>query len=332
MFGKMAQVFVSSVDTGLAAAVQRLLPTVNVVNILRNPADPMKAADEENIIENAEVLFADNPVIMNVAFNARKLKWAASTWAGVDNVMKELSTKKPPSFTLTRMGGAYDKIMSEYVLGYVLAKERSIIELAKEQEKRTWKRSEYSNYRPLSDVTIGILGVGSIGREVARLCNLAGMKVIGVTRTTPSVDKQCPAVSRYRTTAEIPSVLCECDYVCNILPGTPETRGLLSGDMFSHCKNRRSVFINIGRGDVTDEQSLVKAISEEWLSGAVLDVFQTEPLPQESPLWSLPGVIITPHVAGVVLTNLVAASFVENYKLFCDNKPLQFQVDFQRGY
>ncbi|XP_053390278.1 glyoxylate/hydroxypyruvate reductase A-like, partial [Mercenaria mercenaria] len=251
---------------------------------------------------------------------------------GVETLIKEIGKEKPPSFTITRMGGAFSRFMAEYVLGYVLTKERSIIEVAKDQETRMWNKKKYSHYRSLTDLTIGILGVGEIGQEVARLCNASGMKVIGVTRSQPSEEKRCPAVSQYRTTSELAEVLHDSDYVCNILPSTPETRGLLSGDMFSHCRPKKSVFINMGRGDVIDEQSLVKAIREGWICGAVLDVFQTEPLPEESPLWNLPGVIITPHIAGVCLTNQVAENFVENYKLYCENKPLKFQVDFQRGY
>ncbi|XP_060574689.1 glyoxylate/hydroxypyruvate reductase A-like [Ruditapes philippinarum] len=292
----------------------------------------LTASDKSNIEENAEILLADTPVIIDLAGKAKKLKWAASTWAGVERLIKEIGKEKPPGFTITRMGGAYSRVMGEYVLGYILTKERFIIEVAKDQETQSWNNLKHRNYRNLAELTIGILGVGDIGQEVARLCNAVGMTVIGVTRTKPAEEKKSQAVSQYRLMSELPSVLKDCDYVCNILPSTPETRGTLSGDILSHCKNKKSIFINIGRGDIIDEQSLITALKEGWIGGAVLDVFQKEPLPKESPLWSLPGVVITPHIAGATQANLVASSFVDNYKLFIENKPLKYQVDFQQGY
>ncbi|XP_052778787.1 glyoxylate/hydroxypyruvate reductase A-like [Mya arenaria] len=288
--------------------------------------------DKAMIEDSADILLADVPVIIDVANTANKLKWAASTWAGVENLIKAMDSKKPPNFPITRMGEAFNIVMAEYVLGYILAKERFIIELAREQETATWNKSDYSNYRCLSDLTVSVLGVGEIGKQVSCLLSTVGVKVIGVTRTIPSEEQKNSAVSQYRTIDDLAEVLSESDYVINILPSTPQTQGLLSKDMFSHCKRKKSVFINIGRGDVTDEESLVKAIKSDWLGGAVLDVFREEPLPQSSPLWTLPGVIITPHVAGVSLSHLVAKSFKNNYERYNKGEPLNFVVDFERGY
>lgn len=95
---------------------------------------------------------------------------------------------------------------------------------------------------------------------------------------------------------------------------------------------QKSVFLNIGRGDVISEESLVKALREKWLGGAVLDVFSPEPLRSESPLWTMPGVYITPHLSGVSLSKQVAESFASNYKLYCENKPLKYVLDIKRGY
>ncbi|WAR26776.1 GHRA-like protein [Mya arenaria] len=205
------------------------------------------------IEDSADILLADVPVIIDVANTANKLKWAASTWAGVENLIKAMDSKKPPNFPITRMGEAFNIVMAEYVLGYILAKERFIIELAREQETATWNKSDYSNYRCLSDLTVSVLGVGEIG-------------------------KQGSSCWKY--------------FLCN------------------NTLERRS----------------------DWLGGAVLDVFREEPLPQSSPLWTLPGVIITPHVAGVSLSHLVAKSFKNNYERYNKGEPLNFVVDFERGY
>ncbi|KAL4228304.1 hypothetical protein ACF0H5_013735 [Mactra antiquata] len=329
---QMAKVFVASVDSRLGHAVKKLLPATDVISIQRSTDGKMSEVNKQQIENDAEILFADVPVIIDVAYSAKKLKWAASTWAGVEKLISGLDESKKPPFVVTRMGGAFNRIMAEYVLGYILTKERFIIQLSQLQDKGTWDMSQYRKYRSIEGLVIGILGLGEIGLEVARLCNAVGMKVIGVTRSVKSDDKKVPYVSEYRTTTDIPIVLEQCDYICNILPSTCNTRGLLSGDILSHCKNKKTIFINIGRGDIIDEDSLVKAISECWIGGAVLDVFNNEPLSEESPLWKLPNVIITPHIAGVSLTDQIAASFVKNYELYSQNKPLQFVVDFKRGY
>lgn len=328
----MSKIFVSSVDSNLSAAIQKRLPSVNIIHIERKESEELSESDRNNINENAEILVADSPVLIDVLYTAKKLKWAACTWAGMENLLKRIDPNNPPGCILTRMGGAFNKIMGEYVLGYIIAKERYMLQMAKDQELTNWNKSAYMKYRTLDELTVSILGVGEIGQAVASLLSTVGMKVIGVTRTPPSPDRSCPAISQYRTNSELPEVLSLSDYVVSILPSTPETRGLLSGDMFSHCKTKKSVFINIGRGDVTDEQSLVNAFSSGWLGGAVLDVFPVEPLPKDSPLWKIPGVVITPHIAGVSLTNQVASCFVENYQLFIENKPVKFQVDFKAGY
>lgn len=149
----------------------------------------------------------------------------------------------------------------------------------------------------MSKLSIGILGLGDIGKAMAKACKSLGMTVWGVGRQEKS-DKLA-FVDQYRTLYGLPEVLQSCDYVCNILPSTPATKYLLSGSVLESGKDSHPVFINIGRGDIIDEKSLIHALNQGWISGAVLDVFETEPLPRESPLWSIPNVVITPHIAGM---------------------------------
>lgn len=165
-------------------------------------------------------------------------------------------------------------------------------------------------------LTVGILGLGDIGQSVAKGCKALGMTVWGVGRKEKS-DRQ-DFVDHYTTLSRLPEVLQSCDYVCNILPSTPATKYLLSGNVLKSGKGNCPVFINLGRGDVIDEKSLVHALNEGWISGAILDVFEVEPLPKESALWKMPQVVITPHVAAIsfpedVSSNLKILMFISYY-------------------
>ncbi|KAL5013597.1 hypothetical protein ScPMuIL_007867 [Solemya velum] len=189
-----------------------------------------------------------------------------------------------------------------------------------------WSRAKHATegVRLLSTLTVGLLGCGGIGKIVAEHCKAMGMTVWGMTRTPVDESRRCDAVDVYRTTDRLPELLAVCDYVVNILPSTKETTDLLSGGILSNCRERKSYFINIGRGDVVSEDSLVEAINKNWISGAALDVCKEEPLPQESRLWSLPNVLVTPHVAwrSNTLVQDHASAFAENYKRFIEGDPL----------
>jgi phosphoglycerate dehydrogenase-like enzyme len=121
------------------------------------------------------------------------------------------------------------------------------------------------------------------------------------------------------------------DYIVITLPSTPETMHLFDYDAF-HAMKRSSILISIGRGNVISETALVRALEEKLIRGAVLDVFEEEPLPEASPLWALPNVLITPHNSGFSFPENVVKIFAENYRRLVDNKPLKYMVDFERGY
>ena len=150
----------------------------------------------------------------------------------------------------------------------------------------------------MPQLSIGILGRGDIGKAVAKACKALGMKVWGIGRRERSAD--VPSfVDHYTTASSLPEVLQSCNYICNILPSTPATKHLLSGNVLESCKDNHPVLINVGRGDVIDEKSLVQALNQGWISGAILDVFEVEPLPKESVLWNMQQVVITPHVSAL---------------------------------
>ena len=278
-------------------------------------------ADTALAIPQAVVIVADPPLVAPHLKQASRLRWLQSTHAGVDSLMEAGSGA---SYILTRLVGPFGPMMAEYVLGHMLARERGLVELARQQEARRWQPS---HYRVLAGLTLGILGAGSIGQVVAGAAKAFGMTVWGL-RSRPLA---APNIDRLFTPAQLVTFLSGPDYLVSVLPSTAATRGLLSGEVLKACRPE-AVLINIGRGDVIDEASLVRALTEGWLAGAVLDVFEEEPLPAESPLWELPGVTITPHVAALGGAEDIADAVAANVTRYVAGQPLEHQVDWERAY
>ena len=275
-----------------------------------------------NAIGKAEIILADPPLIAHLLDQATNLKWLQSTWAGVDAIFRKSSRR---DYVLTRIRGLFGPLMAEYILGHIIARERELVALAEQQRAGNWQPE--INYRRLSSLTLGVLGLGDIGSTVARAAQAFGMTVWGL-RTR---DEPINGVDRIFTPDHLAEFLAGADYFVNTLPGTPLTRGLLSGNVLQACQPS-AVFMNVGRGDVVDETSLVTALHEGWIAGAVLDVFQEEPLPPESPLWDLPGVTLTPHVAAYSFPDAVADVFAANLACYRAGETLLHQVDWERGY
>ena len=169
-----------------------------------------------------------------------------------------------------------------------------------------------------------MLGLGSIGRLTAKKAKALGMNVVGVRARPSGPDEVGPERLR--------EVLADADFLAVTLPKTPQTLGLVSADVL-RAMPERAVLINISRGGIVDEAALVDALSEGRLAGAVLDVFETEPLPRESPLWSLPNVVITPHTGDIRGSrSRVAELFCRNFERFRAGQSLENSVDIDRGY
>ena len=164
-----------------------------------------------------------------------------------------------------------------------------------------WSRDELSamSCRLLSTLSISVLGCGDIGLEVAKHCKNFGMTVYGMVTKLPN--NRPNHVDKFFLPTNLPEFLKKSDYICNILPKTEQTANMLSGCVLENCREVQSIFINIGRGSVIDDDSLTNAIEKGCLKAAILDVFNEEPLPRESKLWEFPNVFITPHVAGLSL-------------------------------
>ncbi|XP_072020170.1 uncharacterized protein in proB 3'region-like isoform X2 [Amphiura filiformis] len=295
---------------------------------------PAKYSDEVvKALQDAEVIVTDPWLVFPIMDKLPNLKWVQGSWAGIDGIYKVCDQSKlPPPFIYTRLGGSLTYQLAEYVMSYILSIERHTIRLHKAQEDKTWGLGEQITYRKLSDLTVGILGVGDIGSEVARVVKTFGMKTWGLVNRDLPKDQRSSNIDEYRLVSGLPEILANCDYLCNVLPSTSKTKGILSGDALAHCK-KKPVFINIGRGDVTTEDSIINAIKNGWISKAVLDVFEKEPLPKDSLLWTMPEVIITPHCGGLTLDYSIAETFADNYQRYISGKPLKYVIeDWARGY
>ncbi|XP_038076098.1 glyoxylate/hydroxypyruvate reductase A-like [Patiria miniata] len=291
--------------------------------------DHQKAEETVAQLQEAEILLTDPDLIGSFFHQLPKTKWVQSTWAGIDSILKEVNPKDiPPPFMFTRLGVGLRTSMAEYVIGQMIAHERHFYEMKKCQEQKEWKRR---NYRVLGHLTLGIIGLGDIGEEIARLCKAFGMRIWGLGRRDLRPEERSKNVDEYRPLSGLAELLADCDYICNVLPQTPATDDLLSGDVLSSC-TKQPVFINVGRGNVISDDTVLNALDKGWISHAILDVFRTEPLPASSPLWSSPKVTVTAHTAANTHPGAIIDIMEVNYDRYINGKPLQYQVDWKLGY
>ncbi|ESO07126.1 hypothetical protein HELRODRAFT_170427 [Helobdella robusta] len=257
----------------------------------------------------------------------KNITWVHSFSTGVE-MMMDTFVGETPKFILTRNAGFFDNQMAEYVVGQIISRERHFEYYKTQQAKKNWK---FKSFRLLRNLTAGIIGYGSIGKRVAECLRSLNMNVIALSRNAQSNgSKDANAVS---LTNDLVTVLASSDYIISILPHTNETNGFFDGQVLQHCQQKKPCFINIGRGNAISDKSVIEALDNDWLSHAILDVFEEEPLPSGSPLWEHKGITITPHVSwhGIDPVEFVK-NFLKNYELFCNGQPLKHQVDWGKGY
>ncbi len=249
------------------------------------------------------------------------LSWVQSIWAGVEPLLDPASRR---DYVLTNARGVFGGLMSEYIFGYLLAHERRIFQRLEDQKSKRWDDSDTGTLR---GKTIGLLGVGSIGADVAHAAKFFSMNVRGYTwssETSADVDK-------YFHGSDLLEFAHGLDYLVNILPNTKDTRKIINADLLNVLPSH-SLVINVGRGPAVDESALLEALNQNKIAGAVLDVFEKEPLPSDHPFWTTPNLLITFHTAAPSLAKDLTQIFIENYKLFTEGKPLKYQVNFEKGY
>ncbi len=179
----------------------------------------------------------------------------------------------------------------------------------------------------LAGKRLGVMGTGSIGQHIAQVGASFSMTVSGLSRS----GSMQTGFDRVLPLSEIKTFLGAVDYLVSALPQTPDTDELLNAETLAHMRPN-AVFINVGRGNVVNDAALVAALERDELAGAVLDVFDEEPLPDDSPLWATPNLQITAHISAVSHPSLVVPIFVENLRRFGDQQPLKYVVDFEVGY
>jgi phosphoglycerate dehydrogenase-like enzyme len=269
-----------------------------------------------------DVVFGEPSLIALAMPRLTALKWVQATWAGVEPLLDPALRR---DYVLTNARGVFGALMSEYVFGYLLAHERLMFEKRESQRAGRWDPKPPGTLRGRR---IGLLGVGTIGAALARTAKHFEMRVRGYTRSS----EDCVDVDEYfHAKDDITRFAADLDYLVAVMPNTSGTRSLVDRTMLAALPPH-AVFVNPGRGSVVDEAALAEALSAGRLAAAVLDVFQTEPLPPDHIFWRTPNVIITSHTAALSHPADIAPLFVENYRRYAAGQPLKYIVDFEAGY
>ncbi|MBA3288546.1 MAG: D-2-hydroxyacid dehydrogenase [Acidimicrobiia bacterium] len=259
---------------------------------------------------------------MGAALRAPNLRWLHTFSAGVDDpVFRTLAER---GVTVTTSSGAAAGPIARSVLMYLLALSRDLPRLLRAQASHDWSPQSFDD---LDGRTIGVVGMGPIGREVIRMSAAIGMRPIGMRRVVDG-DEPCPTWPL----ARLPDLAAAVDVLVVALPLTDDTRGIVSADVIGRMQPG-AVFVNVGRGELVDEDALAAALRGRRLGGAGLDVFRTEPLPADSPLWDAPNVIVTPHSSGSA-KDAEAGSveiFFANLVAFLAEEPMVNVADLTRS-
>lgn len=273
-------------------------------------------------MEEADAAYGD--IVPDLFRRARRLRWIQAPAAAPPVGYYHQALIESPVM-VTNQREIYNDHIGAHIMAFVLAFARGLQHYLPAQLNRQWRPQGVLPTVYLPEATALILGVGGIGAEAARLCAAFGMTVLGVDARRPEAP---PGVKALHRPGELHAMLPQADFVIMTVPETPQTRGLMAAREFRLMKPT-AYLINIGRGGCVVLDDLVAALQAGQLAGAGLDVFQTEPLPAEHPLWTMPGVLLTPHVAGVgpYLQERRTELLLENCRRFNAGQPLLNVVD-----
>ncbi|PSR26861.1 MAG: D-2-hydroxyacid dehydrogenase [Sulfobacillus thermosulfidooxidans] len=274
----------------------------------------------EELVPSAEIVFGWK-IPPHLFRHARQLRWIQSMGAGVDDLVS--NPDLPSTVMITRIVDQFGSSIAEFVFAELLAHVRRLDRLRQQQRDHLWEPLAVGTLR---NQRIGIAGLGSIGQELVRKARAFDMVVYGLSRE-PKPEMVDKAFSSDQWILFVQSL----DYLVITLPVTEKTRGVV-GQQVLQAMKPEALIINVGRGEVINQQALVDALTTGQIAGAVLDVFETEPLPSDNILWDLPGVRISPHIAGPSIDEYVARYFVKNVERYINQEPLYGWVDRQRGY
>ncbi len=292
--------------------ISRRLPRLKI-HAASRPKEALGFAEE------AEIILAWQ-IPDEVLKRAKRLQWFSSMGAGNEHLVKNPSLSE--GVTLTK-ATVYGEMMAEYVFAYLLYFSRNVDKHLKDQRRKVWDRVRPGRLR---GKVLGILGLGSVGKEIAKRGKQFGMNVLGLKRIPESVEHVDQVFGQDDLDRLIPLV----DYLVNILPLTAQTYHILGEKNLALLKEGAFLF-SIGRGKTMDEKALIKVLLTKRIQ-AVLDVFEKEPLSPKSKLWGLKNVIVTPHISGISMPEEISEEFVENYEGWVRGEPLTNLVDRGKGY
>ncbi|MGA1872164.1 MAG: D-2-hydroxyacid dehydrogenase [Thermoplasmatota archaeon] len=296
--------------------------------------------EQEKMLEGADILFSR--MLPRSPSRYPSLKWVQFMWEGIDSMTEDLRSS---DVIVTNASGIHSIQIAEHVFMYILVHSRKAFRYREDQMRGYWLPwSDQPLLETLSGKTIGVIGYGSIGRSVARIAKGFGMRVLALKRDIGSTGRlQYPDIGYDERSAGmadeihgpggLEEVLGSSDHIVLSLPLTDETRNMIGKTEFSWMREG-SFFINVGRGELVDEDELIRNLQSGHLAGAGLDVFREEPLPGSSPLWSMDNVVLTPHssVGGDPADERVVELFCENLTRFLEGGDMMNVIDKKRGY
>ena len=249
------------------------------------------------------------------------VRWIQCTGAGVDSWM---ASELNPSILLTRSPESFGPMIAEWAVSRIFAIQLQVLELADAQRERRWAPRDIAR---VAGTRALVVGTGDIGRAIASSLHALGVHVTGVSRSGTA---DSTAFSAVHPSSELGNLVGTADWIVVAVPDTPASRGLISRDVLSRCQG--AVLLNAGRGSVVEEAALPEALDNGWLRAAALDVFATEPLPLESPLWLDPRVMVSPHISGLTTIDGAAHGFLECLESLEGGALPKWTVDRERGY
>jgi len=297
-----------------------------------------------DVIARTEVLYTVNYYPEPEA--APKLRWIQMHSAGMNHALR-FQIVKAEDIIATSTSGIHATNMAQMSLMMMMMFNYNMHVAVGLQSRAEWPADPGAIFAPIDmeRQTVGIVGYGSIGRELARLCAAMGMTVLASKRDLSNTaevnayavegagDPSGEIPDRIYPSETVASMAKDCDYLVVTVPQTDSTEHLINDDVFQAMKET-AVLVNVSRGSIVDEKALITALSSGQIAGAALDVFEEEPLPSSSPLWNLDNVIITPHIAGNTRDYHDKAALVlkENLRRYLENRPLLNQLDRAKGY
>ena len=268
-----------------------------------------------------DVMLAQPDLAASFLVSGGRVGWIQSTWAGI-KPLADLPLDN--RCVITGVKDIFGAQMAEYVFSYILQEIRSPERYRQQQSEKSW--------RPILPGTLSrrrmtIIGTGSIGQHIAHVAQAFGIEVFGVSKSGKSV----PGFAAVVPLSELNTVVSNADYVVMVLPDTPSTENALNAEVFAAMESKPLLF-NVGRANSIAQEALLEALHEGTVRGAILDVFDTEPLPPTHPFWDAPNVTITPHVAAVSYPSEIAQIFLENLERYRSGGSLNYVMDLKRGY